>query len=95
MTDYTNITENFGDTICREFINKKEMVELVERPGTCDFYLHGSTGRPTNLIAALIQKVNNYLSNTTNDNEFIIGFTIHINSLFYHITHKHQILFIS
>jgi hypothetical protein len=33
---------------------------------------------PNNLMVALAQKVTNYLSSTTNNNEFIIGFTIRI-----------------
>ena len=76
MTDYTNITENFGDTICQEFLEKtKEKFKnypLVPKENECLYWLGDK-----DLMKGLTQKLNSYF-NTINDNEFIVGFIIFI-----------------
>tara|TARA_Y100000590_G_scaffold435894_1_gene555875 strand:- start:626 stop:1696 length:1071 start_codon:yes stop_codon:yes gene_type:complete len=78
MTDYTNITENFGDTICQEFLEKtKEKFKnypLVPKENECLYWLGDK-----DLMKGLTQKLNSYF-NTINDNEFIVGFIIYTKS---------------
>ena len=84
MTDYTTITENFGDTICQEFLEKTKekfkRVPLVPREHESVYWLgvtRDEFGReiPINLMEGLMKKINSYF-NTVNDNEFIVGFII-------------------
>ena len=91
MTDYTTITENFGDTICQEFLEKtkEKLKHCPLRPREHEnLYWLGVTrdefGRqiqiPINLMEGLTKKINSYF-NTMNDNEFIVGFIINTESI--------------
>ena len=76
----TTVTENYGSTFCAEFLATKVTDGLVERSrGNNSFYW--GNGLPINLMDKIVQKVNNHLSSGINNNEFIVGFIIHVDTV--------------
>ena len=66
MTDYTIITENFGDTICQEFLEKtKEKFKqypLAPRKNENIYGIGINYYIPINLMDILTEKINSYFS---------------------------------
>ena len=75
MAEYTIITDNFGNTICEEIINKItlkfKLVPLVPHTYQCIYWLEDN-----NFIAGLLKKINSYFTSLDNRNEFIVGVNI-------------------
>jgi hypothetical protein len=78
MTEHA-VTENYGSEICDEYLLKIE--EILKRNWGCST-IEGpdyntfpwATGK--NFMEKLKNKINDYLTSTENDNEFILGFIL-------------------
>ena len=73
MTEHA-VTENYGSEICEEYLLKIEEILKRKIEGDDHTCLYWATGN--NFMEKLKNKINDYLSSTENDNEFILGFIL-------------------
>lgn len=73
MTEHA-VTENYGNEICDEYLLKIEEILKRKIEGDEHTCLYWATGN--NFMEKLKNKINDYLSSTENDNEFILGFIL-------------------
>ena len=74
----TTVTENYGSTFCAEFLSTKVTDGLFENRSYEANNFYWGNELPNNPFDKIVQKVNNHLSSGINNNEFIVGFIIHI-----------------